>query len=195
VDEDTKFVAANYIFHEGKRLENLSLKMPELIVERKKGLNLRKTSINQVVTEALTIMKSKLSEKEIRLQVEMEKINAYVDSDLMKTVFINLLDNAIKAVEINGDVKIVLKRENDEIIINVCDNGCGIAKEDVNRITEAFYMVDKSRSRRNGGVGLGLSICHQIMELHNGQIEFESEVEKGTKVTLKWREQIVCEET
>jgi signal transduction histidine kinase len=194
VDEDTKFGAANYIFHEGKRLENLSLKMLELIVERKKDLKLRKTSINQLVTEALTIMKSKISEKEIRIQVEMEKINAYVDSDLMKTVFINLLDNAIKAVEINGVVKIILKRENDEIILNVCDNGCGIAKEDVNRLTEAFYMVDKSRSRRTGGVGLGLSICRQIMELHNGRIEFESEVEKGTKVSLKWKEQIVCEE-
>jgi len=194
LDEETRFEAANYIFNEGKRLENLSLKMLELLVERKKELDLSEISIDQLVLEVLTIMKNKIDVKRIRIQLEMKKVIAYVDSDLIKTVIINLLDNAIKADEVEGIIKIMLEHENGEIILSVCDNGCGIPNEDVNRITEAFYMVDKAQSRSSGGVGLGLAISSQIMELHNGRIEFASEVDKGTKVTLRWKEKKICEE-
>ena len=66
--------------------------------------------------------------------------------------------------------------------IEVKDCGKGIPQEELSRITEAFYMVDKSRSREQGGAGLGLSICRKIVELHGGTLSFESEVGKGTSV-------------
>jgi signal transduction histidine kinase len=188
VDEETRFEAANYIFLEGKRLENLSLKMLELLVERNKELEYKYTSIKQLVTEVLVSMKSRIDEKETKLQLDMESINSFVDADLMKTVIMNLLDNAIKAVDEKGIISIILTHEGEEFVMRVTDNGCGIPKEDVSRLTEAFYMVDKSRSRSYGGVGLGLSICKQIMELHNGRIEFESEEGKGTKASIRWKE-------
>lgn len=188
MDEETHFEAANYIFLEGKRLENLSLKMLELLVERNKELEYKNTAINQLVRDVLIIMKSRIDEKEITLQLEIDSINSFVDADLMKTVIMNLLDNAIKAVNEKGIINIILTHEDVDIIMSVTDNGCGIPKEDVSRLTEAFYMVDKSRSRSYGGVGLGLSICKQIMELHNGRIEFESEEGKGTKVIIRWKE-------
>ena len=188
VDEETRFEAANYIFLEGKRLENLSLKMLELLVERKKEPDYKNCSITQLVEEVLMTMKLRMDEKKIKLKVDMESISSFVDKDLMKTVIINLLDNAIKAVEAKGVISIILISCNKDIVMSVIDNGCGIPKEDVSRVTEPFYMADKSRSRNNGGVGLGLAICNQIMELHNGRIEIESEVGKGTRVSIRWKE-------
>ena len=64
------------------------------------------------------------------------------------------------------------------------DNGRGIPEQELNRITDAFYMVDKSRSRSQGGAGLGLSICHKIMEMHRGEMNFESEPGQGTTVRI-----------
>ena len=188
MDEETRFEAANYIFLEGKRLENLSLKMLELLVERKKEPDYKNCSITQLVEEVLMTMKLRMDEKKIKLKVDMESISSFVDKDLMKTVIINLLDNAIKAVEAKGVISIILISCNKDIVMSVIDNGCGIPKEDVSRVTEPFYMADKSRSRNNGGVGLGLAICNQIMELHNGRIEIESEVGKGTRVSIRWKE-------
>ncbi len=66
----------------------------------------------------------------------------------------------------------------------VVDNGRGMEKSELTKITEAFYRVDKSRSRKQGGAGLGLALCKQIVELHNGSIQFASEPGKGTKVTV-----------
>lgn len=68
--------------------------------------------------------------------------------------------------------------------ICVSDNGAGIPKEELNKITEAFYMVDKSRARQQGGAGLGLALCKQIMEVHDGSMEFASREAEGTKITL-----------
>lgn len=186
VDETTMFEAINYIFLEGKRLENLSLKMLELLVERKREPQLKIIQIELLVTEVLDILKPKLEEKKIHIKTEITAVKALADADLMKTVIINVVENAIKAVEQTGTITISLKRKQERVLLCISDNGCGVPPEEVERLTEAFYMVDKSRSRSSGGVGLGLSICKQVMELHNGRIEFESELDKGTKVSLIW---------
>ena len=103
------------------------------------------------------------------------------------TVIMKLIDNARKAM--NGHGKIVLwgTMEADFYVITVQDNGKGIPKAQIDKITEAFYMVDKSRSREQGGAGLGLAICLQIVQLHEGSMQFESEEGKGTRVTLRLR--------
>ena len=69
------------------------------------------------------------------------------------------------------------------------DNGRGMSSEDMNRITEAFYMADKSRARKEGGAGLGLSLCRRIVELHGGTMKFESRLERGTAVTVRLRKE------
>jgi len=162
--------------------------MLELLIERNKKPDYKNSSITQLVKEVLVAMKPRIDEMEIDIRLDMERISSYVDVDLMKTVMMNLLDNAIKAVDKKGIITITLTCENGEIVMCVIDNGCGINKEDVSRVKEAFYMADKSRSRNNGGVGLGLSICNQIMEIHNGRLEIESDEGKGTKVSIRWKE-------
>lgn len=188
LDEQTAFTAANYIFTEGKRLENLSMKLLELIVERNTQLQKKKIPINKLIKETIVVIRKGMEEKNIKLEMNLESFEVNVDIELMKTVLINLLDNARKAVNENGVIQINTWREKERVTIAIQDNGRGIPKEDLDKIKEAFYMVDKSRARKEGGAGLGLSICTQIMKLHDGDIFFESNLDEGTRVLLVWRD-------
>ena len=94
----------------------------------------------------------------------------------------NLVDNAIKYTKGGGGIKVQLTEADDSVIVTVEDNGIGIPKEDIERVFERFYRVDKAHSRELGGTGLGLSIAKHIVLVHNGKIRIESEVNKGTKV-------------
>ena len=96
-------------------------------------------------------------------------------------VMLNLLSNAIKYTKKGGQAKVKLKEIGAKIRIIVEDNGRGIPQEDVNRIFERFYRVEKSRSREKGGTGLGLSIVKHILEGHNAEIMIESEFKVGSK--------------
>ena len=107
------------------------------------------------------------------------------DRDRIEQVLTNILSNAIKYTQKGGNIHIkAYKTIKDEVIIRVSDNGYGIPKEDLPRIFERFYRVDKARSREKGGTGLGLAIAKNIVEIHGGTIKIESEVDIGTKVTL-----------
>ena len=107
-----------------------------------------------------------------------------LEPDLMKTVLLNLLDNGRKAIEGEGTLYLLGRREEEGFAIYVRDTGKGIPKEELSRITEAFYMVDKSRARQQGGAGLGLSICQEIVKRHGGIMTFKSIQGKGTMVRI-----------
>lgn len=102
----------------------------------------------------------------------------------MESVCLNLLDNARKAVDTEGRILLEGAPTADGYRIQVSDNGRGISPEDLGRITEPFYMVDKSRSRAQGGAGLGLTVCQRIVALHGGTLTFESTPGKGTRVSV-----------
>lgn len=110
--------------------------------------------------------------------------NVMFDKDSFEQMILNIAGNAIKYTPENGKVSIDVTRKDDNIVVNIRDNGIGIPKEDQLRIFERFYRVDKARTRQLGGTGLGLSIAKQIAEEHNGIIEVESEIEKGTLVKI-----------
>ena len=94
------------------------------------------------------------------------------------------MDNASKAVEEGGFVLLKGRKTGNAYEIKVVDNGMGIPKQEIARITEAFYMVDKSRSRKEGGAGIGLSLCKEIIELHEGIMEIVSNPGEGTVIRL-----------
>ena len=102
--------------------------------------------------------------------------------DKLEQVFVNLVDNAIKYTKEGGRITVKLSGAGDSVIVTVEDNGIGIPKEDIERVFERFYRVDKAHSRELGGTGLGLSIAKHIVLVHNGEIRIESEVNKGTSV-------------
>ena len=104
----------------------------------------------------------------------------------MKTLLYNLIDNACKASESGKPVTLTGYVDSDRYRFCVTDSGCGIAEDDLAKITEPFYMVDKSRSRANGSVGLGLALCKKIADIHGFQMKIESEIGKGTCVLIEW---------
>lgn len=96
----------------------------------------------------------------------------------------NLLSNAIKHSNATAPIEVSCARGPGKVLVKVQDNGTGIPQEDLTYIFEPFYRVDKSRSKRTGGYGLGMSVCKKIMEAHNGRIEISSHPNKGTSVLL-----------
>ena len=127
-----------------------------------------------------------LSIKEQKLNVNYNGDNFRIrgDKDKIEQVLVNLVDNAIKYTGQKGDIKASLFEKKDSVMFTLTDNGIGIPREHLDRIFERFYRVDKGRSRELGGTGLGLSIVKHIVVLHNGHISIDSEVGKGTIVTV-----------
>lgn len=109
-----------------------------------------------------------------------------IDVDRIEQVILNILSNAIKYTDEGGEISIEIRSGHDEghFEIVILDSGMGIPQEDLNRIFERFYRVDKARSRALGGTGLGLSIAKEIIEAHQGTIGIDSELEVGTKVVI-----------
>jgi len=109
----------------------------------------------------------------------------YADKDGIERVVLNILTNSIKYTPEKGEIKIYVGFVYNDAYIKVIDNGIGIPEEDLSRIFERFYRVDKARSRELGGTGLGLSIAKEILNQNNGDIDIKSEVGKGTEVVIK----------
>ena len=109
------------------------------------------------------------------------------DGELLMSLLLNLLDNALKASALKGEdqrIDVSLEKEDGRAVIRVRDYGIGIPPEQLGHVTEAFYMVDKARSRQSGGSGIGLSLCRAIAEAHDGSLRIESREGIGTTVSL-----------
>lgn len=184
LDESTRMTAANYIFTEGRRLEKLSFKLLELIVLRKDAIAMKRVWLNRYLEEIERALAPSLREKGIRLVCRAEQARAVLEPDLVKSLLYNLIDNASKAMDQGGIIGVKATAIPGGCQFYVADNGRGMEEKELTRITEAFYRVDKSRSRAQGGAGLGLALCKQIVELHNGSIHFDSKPGAGTQVTV-----------
>jgi two-component system phosphate regulon sensor histidine kinase PhoR len=124
-------------------------------------------------------------QKNIQFVVEIhENSIVHGDSTLLRELFLNLIDNAIRYTPAGGCIKLSLKLEHQHAAVSIQDTGIGIPDEEKPHLFERFYRVDKSRSRKDGGAGLGLSICKSIVELHNGTIQFESNVGGGSTFSI-----------
>ena len=109
----------------------------------------------------------------------------YGDRERIEQVVVNVLSNAIKYTPDGGSIRISAGASKDKtVFIKVSDSGIGIPEEDIPRLFERFYRVDKARSRERGGTGLGLAIAKEIVEYHHGSISVESHLDQGTTVTI-----------
>lgn len=184
LDDATRITAANYIFSEGQRLEKLSFKLLELLLMKNDALSFREVSLSGFLSEIETALAPELEEKGIHFTCSGSRGYIKIEPDLVKSLLYNLVDNAAKAIDNGGNITL-----KGTIIPNGCqfivqDNGRGMEQPELAKITEAFYRVDKSRSRKQGGAGLGLALCKEIVALHHGSMRFESKVDTGTTVTV-----------
>ncbi|MEE5991317.1 MAG: HAMP domain-containing sensor histidine kinase, partial [Lachnospiraceae bacterium] len=174
--------AAGVILGEGMRLQALSLKLLDIMTLGNENILMEEMNTTEMAHDLENTVRIKAEEKGVEVQCLVEDEYIYVDYDLFKTVLINLADNSIKAgakvINIRG-----FRKEYD-YIFEVKDDGIGIPASELHRVKEAFYMVDKSRSRKEHGAGLGLSLAERIMTLHKGSLEIESVEGEGTVVRL-----------
>lgn len=147
-------------------------------------LNLKNENLTQLIKNIIYNNESYALDKNIRIKYELEDVNANIDKEKISQVIINLISNAIRYTNLNGEILIKLYKKSDFIKIIVKDNGIGIPEESLDYIFERFYRVDKSRCRNTGGTGVGLTICKSIVDLHKGKIEVKSKLNEGSEFII-----------
>lgn len=183
---ETQIMAASYIFTEGKRLEDMSMKLFDLIYTGSNVLNLTPTNTLKLMSEVKSSILPGLDAKSVSLDFHSENVLINAEPELLKSALINIIDNARKASSKNS--KIIFKGEarKDKYLITITDFGIGISEDHINRICDEFYMVDKSRSRKEGGAGLGLSLASLIIKKHYATLDITSKLGEGTTMSIEF---------
>lgn len=177
--------AANYIFSEGKRLESLSVKLLNLLMSDHQEIKFGKVSPSDIIVSTVTQLRPIYESQGIEIFCHCEPGKCLMDGESFRVLLLNLLDNARKAFDGKGRIDVTLRMTSLGCRLTILDNGRGMPADALKHLTEAFYRVDKARSRRQGGVGLGLALCSKIVELHRGSIRFMSEQHIGTRVIVE----------
>ena len=188
-DKDTQNRFLNVIAEEARRMAKLVTDL----------LTLSRFDNNQILQEKVKfdlgeLVKQCQEKVQIEIDKKQHKVECFVTADVPKVyadregierVVLNILTNSIKYTPDGGNIKIYVGFVYNDAYIKVIDNGLGIPEEDLNRIFERFYRVDKARTRQMGGTGLGLSIAKEILDKNNGTIDIKSEKGKGTEVVIR----------
>ncbi|MBS4021155.1 MAG: HAMP domain-containing protein [Dethiobacter sp.] len=142
--------------------------------------------LNQLVAEVVAELKVKYYKKGRRLSVRIPQAPVVLafDRDKLKQVLLNVIQNAYKYTGPGGNITVALESDGKTVKVSVSDDGIGIPAEDLDKVFERFYRVDKGRSRELGGTGLGLSIAREIVEAHGGSISIDSKLNRGTEVVI-----------
>lgn len=184
LSEEARMMSAGYIYQDGKRLERLAYKMMELVRVDKQEIPLSDVDVQSLMETLQEITLPMMAEKSITLKIQVEEGCVYGDRDLLLSLFLNLVDNARKACEKGGNIRILGRKNDKGYQLEIKDDGRGMPPEQLPHITEAFYMVDKSRARKEGGAGLGMALCAKILALHQGKWRMKSEPGKGTVISI-----------
>lgn len=183
LSRENQEAALLYIYEECGRLERLSKKMMKLLeLDQEDSLVFTDMPVSRLFEAAEKSCEVILKDKQMTLECMEHGEHFSMDLDLMTDVLINLIDNGVKASDCGG--KIVLRAYDN--IIEVQDFGQGIPAEEQEKIMEPFYMVDKSRSRKSGGAGLGLALTAMIAKQHNISIQIDSKEGNGTRIILQF---------
>jgi two-component system phosphate regulon sensor histidine kinase PhoR len=149
-------------------------------------LHFEGVSVRDVVVSAMSLVEAKAGLKKINIQNNLQENlpHIWADRDRLTQILVNVLDNAVKFTPEDGSIFIDAGQKDNYAVLTITDTGIGIPKEEVQRLGERFYRVERSRSRDLGGTGLGMSIVKHLMIAHGGKMEIESQLGRGTKVSL-----------
>lgn len=175
-----------YIKEETNRINEMYKKLLVISYKENNNIDIVKINCDDMFSEIERELKSKLKEKKIKLDIDNQLPFLEGDKVLISLAISNLVRNAIDASLENSQVIIKTYQKEHKKYIVVTDMGRGIAKEQIAKIVEPFYRIDKARSRKNGGAGLGLSIVTRVMQLHRGQLKIISEIGKGSSFILEF---------
>lgn len=186
-DENLENRFLNTIISESDRLSAL---IDDLMEIARHDSGIAKTerfdaNISEIVNKAVNVVKPNLEQKNISLNVDVNSLlTCHCDEMQIMRVVRNLVDNAVKYTSDGGTIELTAKEDSGNLVISVKDTGIGIPHGEIERIFERFYRVDKARSRRLGGTGLGLAIVKEIVNAHNGRIDVDTQLGKGSTFTV-----------
>ena len=179
LDERQRAEAIDYIHSEGLRLERLTQKMLKfMILSDSEALQLTKTTAAALQSAVEQPARARASQRGAALRFDVSDAVYQLDCDLMASALLNLIDNACTA----GASRVCVRLTPDRLIVS--DDGCGIPQTLIDRVSEPFFRVDKSRSRRSGNAGLGLALVKRIAKLHHAGLLIESDEGRGTAVSI-----------
>jgi len=186
IDETKRFVDISL-----KQAQRLNRLVDDLLVISKVELGeldfrFEEISLRNALGGVIPLVEAKVKLKNITIhnKVPENDVTIRADRDRLTQILVNVLDNAVKFTPEDGSIYIDAGQKNNYAVLTILDTGIGIPKEEVQRLGERFYRVDRSRSRELGGTGLGLSIVKHLMIAHGGRMEIESQLGRGTKVSL-----------
>ena len=188
-DKETQDKFLNVISTEARRMAKL---VTDLLILSRYDSN----KVNYEVTEFDLGELTKKCQEKLQIEIDKKKQNAecfvtanvppvYANKEGIERVILNILSNSIKYTKEAGNIKIYVGFVYNDAYIKVIDNGIGIPEEELNRIFDRFYRVDKARTRELGGTGLGLSIAKEILDKNRGSIDIKSQLGKGTEVVIR----------
>lgn len=186
LDDETVHDYAESIYKEGKYLKSISSKLMDLILLRQKP-EMTEIDVPRLVEEIDESVRPIASSRQVAFSAASVETKLVCDRELIKSLLYNLIDNAVKASQPGTCVTLNAYFTQDGVMeFSVADQGSGIPKEELDKIFEPFYRVDKARSRKYGGAGLGLALCMEIAHAHAATLEIESEVGRGTVIRLRF---------
>ena len=187
MSEEERYECTQFIMSECSRLQNMAYQLLDMALLRRDEMKDSDCSVKELFAESEKVMHVRASEKKIRLTYVLPP-NYVVRGNMEQLLILlnNLIDNAIKASRQEDEIHIRAYAEESAVVMEVSDHGAGMEKEQILHIKEAFYRVDKARSRAGGGAGLGLAICERIIQLHHADMSFVSEPGAGTTVKLSF---------
>ncbi len=181
ISDQERAEATEYIMNECKRLQRLSEKLLDMARLNADGIEPEAVELWGVAEECCNSLNPKAEKNNVKLSVDGDKSTVQGDRILIGVLMYNLVDNAIKACGRGGAVRILCYSDGFAVI----DNGKGIEVSQLAHLAEPFYRTDKARSRAEGGVGLGLTLCDTIARSHGVGLDFKSKVGVGTEVTVR----------
>ena len=188
-DEKTQKEFLGVIASEARRMAKLVTDLLELsrIDSNRKKIKKESFDLGKLVKESQAKLAIEIKKKNHQVEnfVTADVPPVFADKDDIQRVVLNILTNSIKYTPDGGLIKIYVGFVYNDAYIKIIDNGIGIPEDDLNRIFERFYRVDKARSREFGGSGLGLSIAKEILDKNGGSIDIKSKVGEGTEVVIK----------
>ena len=186
--EEQQFEAASFIFSEGRRLETMSHSLLRLFSLENEEPQMQRFSALDLAKRVEESADYPMKQRQLVLELRVEDRVLWGERSLLEILLYNLLDNARKASPPGSKITLLGARTPEGYCFAVKDRGRGIPPEAISRITEPFYMVDKSRSRAEGGAGLGLALSQRIAQLHGTKLHYESKLGRGTVVSFLLRE-------
>jgi two-component system, OmpR family, phosphate regulon sensor histidine kinase PhoR len=188
-NQDTLEAFLSIINKESNRMQSLIQDLLDFskIEQQEFKLNIQDFDLYELIKEVITMLNKKAKSKDIGLELEFNREELYIqgDHDRLKQVLINIISNAILYTPPQGSVKVSLFEYERTVKIHVKDTGVGIEQEEIPRIFERFYRVDRARSRDSGGTGLGLAIVKHLVEAHHGNITVKSTLGKGSEFIIE----------